>query len=271
MKKSLNVLTIFLSVLLFLASCSQSDISDNSLENERMTIESLAGETNFSETADVFADEDTADTTKNEITEEPADENAVDASGTNEDNIERQADLQYFKEYLIKLKDDDTFLLYYPNLVIQLFDYDNDGSSDALISEGAFNGTLYYLINNINAPQLIYSFSSFDDAELLCNTNGSQIIIKYTENYGLNTYAASETNFIYLGEKISEIKHVHFSGTSKPEEFYIESQGEKTVCTEEELQNSIIEAEQDTEPFSNLEEFKMTFADDGVAMIGADQ
>ena len=271
MKKSLNVLMIFLSALLFLASCSQSDISDNSLENERMTIESLAGETNFSETADVFADEDTADAAKNEITEEPADENAVDASGTNEDNIERQADLQYFKEYLIKLKDDDTFLLYYPNLVIQLFDYDNDGSSDALISEGAFNGTLYYIINNINAPQLIYSFSSFDDAELLHDTNGSQIIIKYTENYGLNTYAASETNFIYLGEKISEIKHVHFSGTSKPEEFYIESQGEKTVCTEEELQNSIIEAEQDTEPFSDLEEFKMTFADDGVAMVGLDQ
>lgn len=239
-----------------------------------MTIESLAGETNFSETADVFADEDTADAAKNEITEEPADENAVDASGTNEDDSEREAEFQYLnslKEYLIKLKDDDTFLLYYPNLVIQLFDYDNDGSSDALISEGAFNGTLYYLINNINAPQLIYSFSSFDDAELLCNTNGSQIIIKYTENYGLNTYAASETNFIYLGEKISEIKHVHFSGTSKPEEFYIESQGEKTVCTEEELQNSISEAEQTLTPFYDFEEFKMIFADDGVAMVGADQ
>lgn len=257
MKKSLNVLMIFLSVLLFLASCSQSNISDNSLENESITTDSRA-----------------ADTTKNEITGEPADENSVDASGANEDDSEREAEFQYLnslKEYLIKLKDDDTFLLYYPNLVIQLFDYDNDGSSDALVSEGSFNGTLYYIINNINAPQLIYSFSSFDDAELLCNTNGSQIIIKYTENYGLNTYAASETNFIYLGEKISEIKHVHFSGTSKPEEFYIESQGEKTVCTEEELQNSISEAEQTLTPFYDFEEFKMTFADDGVAMVGADQ
>lgn len=257
MKKSLNVLMIFLSVLLFLASCSQSNISDNSLENESITTDSRA-----------------ADTTKNEITEEPADENAVDASGANEDDSEREAEFQYLnslKEYLIKLKDDDTFFLYYPNLVIQLFDYDNDGSSDALVSEGAFNGTLYYIINNINAPQLIYSFSSFDDAELLCDTNGSQIIIKYTENYGLNTYAASETNFIYLGEKISETKHVHFSGTSKPEEFYIESQGEKTVCTEEELQNSISEAEQTLTPFYDFEEFKMIFADDGVAMVGADQ
>lgn len=106
---------IILSVLLFLASCSQSNISDNSLENESITTDSRAAEMIYS---DAFADEDTADTTKNEITEEPADENAVDASGTNEDNIERQADLQYFKEYLIKLKDDDTFLLYYPNLVI---------------------------------------------------------------------------------------------------------------------------------------------------------
>lgn len=248
---------IFLSVLLFLASCSQSNISDNSLENESITTDSRA-----------------ADTAKNEITEEPADENAVDASGANEDDSEREAEFQYLnslKEYLIKLKDDDTFLLYYPNLVIQLFDYDNDGSSDALVSEGAFNGTLYYIINNINAPQLIYSFSSFDDAELLCDTNGSQIIIKYTENYGLNTYAASETNFIYLGEKISETKHVHFSGTSKPEKFYIESQGEKTVCTEEELQNSISEAEQTLTPFYDFEEFKMIFADDGVAMVGADQ
>ena len=262
---------IFLGALLFLASCSQSDFSDKSLENESITTDSHVSKTNFSETAETFADEDTADTAKNEITEESADENAVEASGANEDNSEREADLQYFKEYLIKLKEDDTFLLYYPDLVIQLFDYDNDGNRDALVSEGAFNGTLYYLINNINAPQLIYSFSSFDDAELLHDTKSSQIIIKYTENYGLNTYAASETNFIYLGDKISEIKHVHFSGTSKPEEFYIELQGEKTVCTEEELQNSIIEAEQTSEPFSDLEEFKMTFADDGVAMMGVDQ
>lgn len=60
---------------------------------------------------------------------------------------------------LYQLKDDGTLLLYYPNLVINLFDYDNDGNSDALVSEGAFNGALYYLINNINDPQLLFTAS----------------------------------------------------------------------------------------------------------------
>ena len=257
-EKKLKALIIFFNALLFLTSCFHSNFSDNNLENESRTTDSFVAETAFNETTEAIADED-----------------AVNASSTelNEDNNELEADFQYFiplKEYLIKLKDDDTLLLYYPNLVIYLFDYDNDSNSDALASEGSFNGTLYYIIKNINDPQLIYSFSSFDEANLLYDTKGSQIIIKYIENYGLNTYATSETNFIYLGDKINEIKHVHFSGTSKPEEFYIESQGKKIICTEEELNDSISEIEQNLEFFSDFETLEMTIADDEITIIDLD-
>ena len=235
---------MLVNIIILFASCFRSNSSNNNLEYESQAADSLA-----------------ADTIYSEITEDFTNEDAVNASSTelNEDNNEWKADFQYLiplKEYLIKLKDDNVLLLYYPNLVIRLFDYDNDGNSDALVSEGAFNGTLYYLINNINDPQLIYSFSSFDDANLLYDTKGSQIIIKYIENYGLNTYATSETNFIYLGDKINEIKHVHFSGTSKPEEFYIESQGKKIICAEEELNDLISEIEQNLDFFQILNQLK---------------
>ena len=256
--KNLKITIMLVNIIILFASCFRSNSSNNNLEYESQAADSLA-----------------ADTIYSEITEDFTNEDAVNASSTelNEDNNEWKADFQYLiplKEYLIKLKDDNVLLLYYPNLVIQLFDYDNDGNSDALVSEGAFNGTLYYLINNINDPQLIYSFSSFDDANLLYDTKGSQIIIKYIENYGLNTYAASETNFIYLGDKINEIKHVHFSGTSKPEEFYIESQGKKMICTEEELNDSISEIEQNLEFFSDFESIKMTVIDDEITITDLD-
>lgn len=249
---------MLVNIIILFASCFRSNSSNNNLEYEGQAADSLA-----------------ADTIYSEITEDFTNEDAVNASSAelNEDNNEWKADFQYLiplKEYLIKLKDDNVLLLYYPNLVIQLFDYDNDGNSDALVSEGAFNGTLYYLINNINDPQLIYSFSSFDDANLLYDTKGSPIIIKYIENYGLNTYAASETNFIYLGDKINEIKHVHFSGTSKPEEFYIESQGKKIICAEEELNDLISEIEQNSELFSDFESIKMTVIDDEITITDLD-
>jgi len=242
--KKLKITIMLVNIIILFASCFRSNSSNNNLEYESQAADSLA-----------------ADTIYSEITEDFTNEDAVNASSTelNEDNNEWKADFQYLiplKEYLIKLKDDNVLLLYYPNLVIRLFDYDNDGNSDALVSEGAFNGTLYYLINNINDPQLIYSFSSFDDANLLYDTKGSQIIIKYIENYGLNTYATSETNFIYLGDKINEIKHVHFSGTSKPEEFYIESQGKKIICAEEELNDLISEIEQNLDFFQILNQLK---------------
>ena len=256
--KKLKITIMLVNIIILFASCFRSNSSNNNLEYESQAADSLA-----------------ADTIYSEITEDFTNEDAVNASSTelNEDNNEWKADFQYLiplKEYLIKLKDDNVLLLYYPNLVIRLFDYDNDGNSDALVSEGAFNGTLYYLINNINDPQLIYSFSSFDDANLLYDTKGSQIIIKYIENYGLNTYAASETNFIYLGDKINEIKHVHFSGTSKPEEFYIESQGKKIICAEEELNDLISEIEQNSELFSDFESIKMTVIDDEITITDLD-
>lgn len=286
MKKNLKILIIFLSILLFFTSCSRNNFSYNNLENKSKTTDSFVTDTIYNEITEDFTNEDTiniitttgnlvTDIINNEIAEKLTSKDAINVHTTelNVDNNEWESNFQYLiplKKYLIKLKDDDVLLLYYPNLVIHLFDYNHDGNSDALVSEGALNGTLYYLINNINDPQFIYSFSSFDNANLLYNLKESQLIIKYIKNYGLNTYATSETNFIYLGNKINEIKHVHFSGTSKPEEFYIELQGEKIICTEEELHNSISEIEQNLEPFSDFEKFKMTIIDDEITIIGLD-
>lgn len=281
MKKNLKILIIFLNILLF-TSCFRNNFSDNSLGNESKTTGSVITDTIYNEITDnnlenesKTTDSVVTDTIYNEIIENFTNEDTINVSITQliAENNKWESEFQYLiplKEYLIELKDDNVLLLYYPNLVISLFDFNYDGNSDALISEASFNGTLYYLINNINEPQLIYSFSSFDDANLLYNIKEQQLLIKYIKNYGLNTYSTSETNFIYLENKISEIKHVHFSGTSKPEEFYIELQGEKIICTEEELYNSISEIEQNLELFSDFEEFKMTITDDEITIIGLD-
>ena len=68
----------------------------------------------------------------------------------------------------------------------------------------------------------------------------------------------------------AEIKHVHFSGTSKPEEFYIESQGKKIICAEEELNDLISEIEQNSEFFSDFESIKMTVIDDEITITDLD-
>ena len=213
--KKIKILIIFLNILLVFTSCFLDNFSDNNLENESKTTGSSVADIIYDEITENLTNEDTINVSTTEL-----------ISGNNKLGSEFQY-LMPLKEYIIKLKDDNILLLYYPNLVIYLFDYDYDGNSDALISEGGLNGSLYYIIKNINEPQLIYSFSSFDEASLLYNLKEQQFVIKYIKNYGLFTNSTSETNFIYLGNKISEIKHAHFSGTSKPEEFYIESQGEK--------------------------------------------
>ena len=119
-------------MIILFASCFRSDSPNNNLEYESQAADSFAADTIYSEITEDFTNEDTINVYTAEL---------------NENNNEWKSDFQYLiplKEYLIKLKDDDTLLLYYPNLVINLFDYDNDGNSDALVSEGTFNGTLSY-------------------------------------------------------------------------------------------------------------------------------
>ena len=51
---------------------------------------------------------------------------------------------------------------------------------------------------------------------------------------------------------------------------YIESQGEKMICTEEELNDSISETEQNSELFSDFESIKMTVTDDEITITDLD-
>ena len=86
------------------ASCFRSDSSNNNLEYESQAADSFAADTIYSEITEDFTNDDTVNASSTEL---------------NEDNNEWKADFQYLiplKEYLIKLKDDGTLLLYYPNL-----------------------------------------------------------------------------------------------------------------------------------------------------------
>lgn len=147
---------------------------------------------------------------------------------------------------------------------IRLTDFNNDGNTDAFIVTVNM-GYNYCMIDNINAPKLIYNFFAFDNADFLCDTKTGQLVIKYEQHYGLFTYATSETNFIFVGDEITEIEHVHFMGTSGPEEFYIvDENGEKTVCSEEDINKSIAEIEKNLQPFDgDTEWFRITVKDSG--------
>ena len=180
--------------------------------------------------------------------------------------------------YLVTLKDyieqnEDPFIASYDHgkniTVIYLLDYNDDNIEDALISKyySGMMGISYYLIKNIYDPQIVYDFAAFDEIELFYDADMQKVIIKYFKNYGLFTYATSETNYIYLGDEISRTKHVHFSGTSGPEEFYIEVNDEKTVCDEEYLNESINNIEQGLQEFTEMKTFRMTLFEDGSEAI----
>lgn len=148
-------------------------------------------------------------------------------------------------------------------IVIELTDFNNDGNTDAFIST-AYMGINYCMIDNINAPKLIYNFFAFDKPDFLYDTKEGRLVIKYENHYGHFTNATSETNFIFAGDEITEISHVHFTGTSGPEEFYIiDEKGGKTVCGEADITASIAEIEKDLQPFNgDTERFRMTVEDD---------
>ena len=145
---------------------------------------------------------------------------------------------------------------------IELTDFNNDRNTDAFIVT-ANMGINYCMIDNINAPKLVYSFYAFDEADYLCDTKTGQLVIKYESHYGHFTNATSETNFIFVGDEITEISHVHFTGTSGPEEFYIvDENGEKTVCGEADITASIAEIEKNLQPFDgDTEIFRITVKD----------
>lgn len=155
--------------------------------------------------------------------------------------------------------------------VIYLFDYDNNNINDALVCELSAEGLIYYLINNISCPQIVLEFGNSNEVFFLCDSQ-KNIVIKYTSNFGHTSNSTASVNYIFfnIDGDINEIKHVHYMGTAKPEEFYIELQGEKKICTEEELYNSISEIEQNLDSFSDFETFEMTIADDEITIIGLD-
>lgn len=119
------------------------------------------------------------------------------------------------------------------------------------------NGLSYFIINT-DEPRVEYVFDAFDRCELFEDRLTEQIVIKYISSYGLFTCATVETNFVFLGEDICEIKNVHFSGTSGSEEFYIEKNGEKVTCTEEELDKSISTIESSLTEYTEYEFIPLT-------------
>lgn len=147
-------------------------------------------------------------------------------------------------------------------IAIRLTDFNNDGNTDAFVSTASM-GINYCMIDNINAPKLVYNFFAFDAADFLCDTKTGRLVIKYESHYGHFTNATSETNFIFAGDEITEINHVHFEGTSGPEEFYIvDENGEKTVCSEADITASIAEIEKNLQPFKgDTEVFRITVKD----------
>ena len=148
------------------------------------------------------------------------------------------------------LQEERSFILKNPIAII-LTDFNNDGNTDAFILT-ADMGLHYCMIDNINAPKLVYNFSAFDETDFFCDTNMGRLVIKYEKHYGLFTNATSETNFIFVGDEITKISHVHFTGTSGPEEFYIvDENGEKTVCSEADINASIAEIEKNLQPFDD--------------------
>ncbi|MDE6596061.1 MAG: hypothetical protein K2K44_08630 [Oscillospiraceae bacterium] len=153
-------------------------------------------------------------------------------------------------------------------IAIRLTDFNNDGNTDAFVSTASM-GINYCMVDNINAPKLVYNFFAFDTADFLCDIKMGKLVIKYESHYGHFTNATSETNFIFVGDEITEISHVHFTGTSGPEEFYIvDENGEKTVCGEAEINASIAEIEKNLQPFDDddTEMFRMTVNDSDIAI-----
>ncbi len=168
--------------------------------------------------------------------------------------------LTVLRNYLLNMTDSGVIELQFPYIFVDLTDYDGDGSEDAIVSTGASDCTLYYIVNNINDPKLVYDFSVSDPsgkADLLSGDNG-QTVIKYKSFWGRFTYATEETNFIYLGENITETSYVHFSGTSGPEEFYITDGERKNVCSEKELEEAITETETELTSLTEIKSFRLT-------------
>ncbi len=149
--------------------------------------------------------------------------------------------------------------------IIYLFDYDNDNINDALVSELSAEGLIYYLINNISCPQIVLEFGNSNEVFFLCDSQ-KNIVIKYTSSFGHTSNATASVNYLFFNKDsdINEIKYVHYMGTAKPEEFYIELQGEKIKCTEDELNKSIQEIEQNLDVLSNIDEFRITIVDNNV-------
>lgn len=142
-------------------------------------------------------------------------------------------------------------------IVIELMDYNYDNIDDALISAFNGKGNSYYLISNINDPQIEFSFSSFDEACIMFDQLQQQIVVKYTNNYGLISNATSESNYVFLSDKIREIRHVHYEGSSKAEEFHIINNGVEIACNENDINMSIAEIEQNLYKYTELKTYRI--------------
>lgn len=267
MKKYFFAAFAVIALTLCASSCGNNPQTEQT--TSETAVETEASES-FSLTENTVVSETTAMETSESVTEEYSSAAEI-RDGVNEDLDEALRDYPHLTtivDYILTdLQDEPSFI---PSsmpenmIVIRLTDFNNDGNTDAFISTASM-GINYCMIDNINAPKLVYNFFAFDTADFLCDTKTGQLVIKYEQHYGLFTYATSETNFIFVGDEITEISHVHFTGTSGPEEFYIvDENGEKTVCSEEDINKSIAEIEKNLQPFDgDTEWFRITVKDSG--------
>lgn len=255
------------ALTLCLASCGNSPQG----EHINPTEQSLAETAAITTSAEISETETSAEVTENvpnkDITKEQQILEPDSSKWYSSDVLRENPHLTTLVDYIINdlQNDSNNFFTPYGVVVIMLTDFNNDGDTDAFIST-AHMGINYCMIDNIEEPKFLHSFSAFDNdnIDFLYDNEAERLVIKYTHYYGHFTNATSETNFIFAGDEITEISHVHFTGTSGPEEFYIvDGNGEKTVCGEADINASIAEIKKDLQPFNgDTERFRMTVEDD---------
>lgn len=266
-----NYLFLICLMFLFFGCSCNSDDSKNNIKNENTSYQNSSDctETQISIDSEDFnntKNENTSYQNSSDYTEILISINADDIYSTEENTL----DLSALSNYVIKLYNQDLIPNYKFNdeIVgeIYLFQNNNADVLDALIEIFNGDGYSYFIIQNIDSPQLINDFSAFNTAELFYDVKTEDIVIKYLCNYGRISNATSETDYVFIGNDgvKSQIKHVHYTGTERENEFYIETDGQKFLCNENDIKLSTEKIEQDLQPFTDFKTYKLRISDSNV-------
>lgn len=261
-----------IALTLCISSCGNNPQEEQAEQTTSETAVETETSESFSLTENTVVSETTAAETSESVTEEYSSAAEI-RDGVDEDFYRALLDYPHLTTLVDYICSDlpnylNDFTLY-DIIKIWITDFNGDGKTDAFVFTHQAVGEPYRydvcMVNDIDDPQFLYKFSVFDKPDFLRDAKTGQLVIKCENHYGrLDVNAVSETSFIFVGDEITETKHVHFTGTSDPEEFYIvDENGEKTVCGEDDITASIAETEKDLQPFKgDTERFRMTVKDD---------